>query len=197
MKRIVAALFAFSMGAGMAHGAEISGMMGLYQSQKTKGALETTTTSLGVRYGLEQTGDKMWFGELEYVGTSYSGTGAPDAVSSSAIGGGLYYFLPKIETRFVPYLVGFARFESGKEYQGANTVEKSGLYYGSDVGIRFNASEKWFIDFETNLFKSALTATEKTTPTAGGATSETTRMEIYGDSEGAIATMKVGLGMVL
>lgn len=200
MKRIVAAVFALSMGASVAHGAEISGMGGLYQSEKEKNGAEKTTTSLAARYGLDQEGDKMWFGELGYTGVKDAGT-ADGTSTTITLGGGMYYFLPKIEARFVPYLTGWAQIEStSAENKIAGTKsEISGLAYGSDLGIRFNASDKWFVDFETNLFASNLQETQKDTTTVGGVktTRETTRMELFGDSKGALGAMQLGLGMVL
>ncbi len=201
MKRIVAALFAVSVFAANAQAAELSALSGLYKSNKVKNGLETTNISLGARYGAEVVDGKSWFADVNVNNTSYKVKAgkAPDADSIYSLGGGMAYWMKSLSSdNFTPYLAIAAHLESGKYTNAAGAqVETTGVSYQSDVGVRINTSDKCFINLETNLFKSYLTKTdkEKTTTAAGTTTTETTSMELFGDTNGAFATMTVGLGM--
>lgn len=199
MKRIVAALFAVSVMAANAQAADLSALSGLYKSNKVKNGNETTTMDLGVRYQTDAVDSKSWFADLNYTNINTkvpSPAKSPDPSSNYAIGGGLVWWMKALGSdNFIPYVTFGGHLEGGKTYNNAgNIVETTGISYGSDVGLRVNTSDKCFFEMQANLFNSYLTKTEKEKLAAGG-TVETTTMELFGDSEGAFAAMKIGVGM--
>lgn len=199
MKRIVAALFAVSVMAANAQAADLSAMSGLYQSSKVKNGNENATMSLGVRYQADVVDNKAWFADVNFSNSTTkvpSPAKSPDPSTAYTLGGGLVWTMKALAgDNFTPYVTFGGHLEGGKRYNAAgNIVETTGVSYGSDVGVRVDTSDKCFFIMETNLFTSYLTKTEKEKLAAGG-TVETTTMELFGDTTGAFAAMRIGVGM--
>lgn len=200
MKKLNATLFGLGLlVSSLASANEISLMQGLYKSAKVKNGGGSSEITIGARYGLNEQNKTAYFGEGLITSRSYSGTGAPSGSTSMEIGGGMYYFLPKIGDRFIPYLTAKASFKNNKTIDATFTTEttESGLFYGADFGIRFRANDRYFINFETEMFESALSASTKNKNLATNAETETTRTELYADSTGFMRDMILGFGLML
>lgn len=170
---------------------EISLLRGLYKTEKVDGGLEATTIHFGGRYGLPEDGRGFWFGQLYYAQTSYSGNPAPDSDSTLRVGGGRRYTYEGFTNRIEPYISWLA--EIRQESQGSTDI--SGLFYSGYVGLRLRISPKFFVDLESTLFESALTATVET-DNAGNKT-KTTRTELDAATVGSFANVAVSVGMRL
>jgi hypothetical protein len=198
-----------------AQAAEISFVTGLYKSQESEAETggtsadtgKKTTIEAGARFSDQLDANLFWFGEGLLSLKSYDKGDLPEAPSDSTslgLKGGVRYYFSKLSETVSPYANGYGAFknEQDGEAQGTDIIdrEKNGLYYGADFGIRLSLGPAFFVDLETNLFESALfaTETEETTPATGAKSSnETKKTELYADTSGAFDSVVVALGMRL
>lgn len=214
-KVAVAGFFSLS---ATAQAAEVSLLSGFYRSEDDKvekaSAGGKTEISVGGRFSEPIQGHLFWFGQGDLALRSYRKGDRPaapgDSTSLTATGGVRWYF-NKLSEVISPFAEGYGAFQNDKDAtfrgNGFSETEKNGLYYGASFGIRFSLQKEFFVDFSTNLFESALFATEKTeetsVSTANGTTTTTTttsehkKTELYVNSRGFLQLMTVGLGMRL
>ncbi len=212
--KIFTLIAGFGIAAMPAQAADLSLISGLYQSEDKKVEGEDSGSKsvieVGSRYGDKFDGEMIeWFGQGSLILKSYD-AGANDVSPSNStslrIGGGLRNYFDPLTENVAPFvhLLGEYRADKNGEFtnSGYTETEASGLYYSGAIGLRMGLDGQFFVDFETNLFESALRATEETTVVTiaadGSETkteSESSKTEIYGDSSGALATMGISLGM--
>lgn len=211
--RRLATVFASFMvlsSASQAMATELSLLTGLFQNSKNDPVKENRI-SLGGRYGefLADSKNLLWYVDAGLGMVSYSGRGAPDDGTEITVGGGARLFFDPLGERFRPFVGLGSEFSSSKEYIAGADVEASGLYYYADTGIRlmmgnlaeFEASDvSVFIDFEVQLFNSALFATEKSTmtdPTTGAEVEvKETKFELFASGRGEVNKMTVAFGII-
>lgn len=188
---------------------DISMVSGLYRAQKDKldGTNNggQTTFDVGGRVSGPIDQHLYWLGEGALTLRSYdapTGGRAPDDSTSLRAGGGVRYYFSRFSEFSVPYVQGLGNYRNDKNASadGSTESETSGLFYGADAGIRFGFDKDFFLDLETPLFDSALFATEKseTTTATGTKTKKSrSRTELYVNTTGALASVKVALGLKL
>ena len=164
-------------------------MSGLYRSSSEDQGNDSTEISAGGRYALKVQNASQWFGQAQIVSTSFKGDNAPDDQTVLQVGGGKRYYFKRFSPRFIPYLSWLALLSSSD--QGEN--KQTGVFYSGIFGVRIPLSPKFFVNFETNLFTSALTATEETG--TGETSNKTTRTELYIDSVGGINDSVFSVGL--
>jgi hypothetical protein len=195
-----------------AFGAEVSMVSGFYKSESRKDNGTKTGSSSAVdlagRFGDDLTTSEAWFAQAGLNLRSYNDAGgatAPDNSTGILLGGGVrHYFSPYGESS-VPFVSGMVSYENDKsvDFNGGGTydeVSRSGIYYGAGVGIRLGLNREAFVEFECQLFKSALFATEtvESTDAAGNKSkTERNRTELYVASSGALDETTIALGMKL
>lgn len=200
--------------------AEVSLVSGLYRSKEDKvGGQDQgkeTIINAGGRYADELGVRLFWFGEGDLTLKSYTAGSSGDSPSNStglSAGGGVRYYFDKLGETISPYAYGKGLFRNEKGVARSPgspdyvETETNGLFYSGHLGIRFSLDTDFFFEVETPLFESALFATTETTrvnfTTAAGTTtkttteSETNRTELYANTTGAFADIKVALGMRL
>ncbi len=202
--RILATVVAFSLSSA-ALAAEISMVSGIYQGTKTKIDGDDqggeSAISLGARYAEPLTDAFHWYGEGSLTLRSYDapdGLKAPSDSTSIALFGGVRIYFPEFSQVVTPYFGGRAGFQSIKEGSvgvAATEQEKSGLYYGGSLGFRFEVATDFFAELETQVFESALFATE--TIDNGTTKTEHRHIDIFVDSKGGIGAATAAVGMRL
>ena len=191
---------------------ELSLLSGLYRNASYKSG-DTNSGSmsdlgLGLRFAQPIQGRLYWFtqGNLDLRGYSKgSAAGAPSNSVNLEAGGGIRYYFDKLSDRVEPYVLAGGLFRTDKvatqNGQGYTEVDKNGLYYHADFGIRFSLQKEFFVDFEVPLFESALFATEKTINAvySGNGTTTTSnekqRFELFAQSTSPFNGMNVALGL--
>ncbi len=201
-------------GASTVLASELSLVTGLYQYKKYDPVKESRF-NLGGRYGefFSDSKNLLWYVDGALGTVSYSGRGAPDDGLEVKIGGGVRLFFEPLGDRFRPFAGVGGDFRTTKQFDDdalvPADVETSGIYYFADAGIRllmgnlaeFEASDvSVFLDFQANLFTSALFATEKRTvtdPTTGAKTeNKRTNFDLYVDGQNNGLDMTVALGLI-
>lgn len=203
-----------SLSSTMASAHEISLVQGLMQTEKNKNkqtdtnAGGSTTTTVGAVYGNNINGSSG----LDYFAGALlrmksfdapDGGKAPSNRSSVAFNGGVRFYAPVNSQSLLPFAAAKAEYRQMKDGEilagGYRETDEDGLYYGVDVGIRGLFAEKYFIDFFIPVFQSALFSTSRkvTRDTNGNVTAdtETTKTDLYVDSDSQLVQIGIGLGM--
>lgn len=195
-----------------AQATELSLVSGLYRGENNKvngaSASKKSTIDLGARLSQPLDGHIYWYGGAQLAQKTYDRGDAPKAPSDSssiALSGGIRYYFNKLSENVSPYAEGGASFKDVKDATisstGFDETESSGLYYSAAFGMRLNLQKEFFVDLASQLFESALMATDKVeTTTYGQATTtkvERRRNELYVSSfnDNAFAKVTVALGM--
>jgi hypothetical protein len=211
--RNLAAVLAIGFMGTPALAADLSMLTGLYKTESNKTGGDESgskdTIEFGSRYGDKFDGEMVeWFGQGSMILRSYDAGEndlSPSNSTSLRLGGGIRSYFDPLTENVAPfaYILGEYRADKDGTFQsnGYTETEASGLYYSAAIGMRMGLDGTFFVDFETNLFESALRATEESTTVTevGGVEttteSETTKTELYGDSSASLATMGISLGM--
>jgi hypothetical protein len=208
---LLVAMGALTAAAPALQAAEISMVSGLYKSESDTAADtdvgKKQTIEVGLRFADPIDHGLYWFVQGDLQMKSYDkgdNSSAPSDSTGLALNGGLRYYFNKLGENISPYAEGALTYKDTKDAaQGVNQYtesEQNGLYYSGSFGIRFNLAREFFMDLQTQLFESALFATEtaKTTALNGGQSTttktETKRTELYIASTGPLAA-QVALGM--
>jgi hypothetical protein len=205
---------ALLVGATAASAAEVSFVSGLYKSEETEiadnDAGKITTIGAGGRFSDQLDARMYWFGQGVLTMRSYDKGDNEDAPSDStslALGGGVRYYFTKLAESVAPFAYGLGQYKSEKTASGTGSgfteSEDNGLFYGASFGIRLSLDTDFFVDFESQLFESALFATRKTEHTSYDAGTgkktttkdETKRTELWVQSSGPFENMIIALGM--
>ena len=197
----------FLLAATSAAASEVSFVSGVYRYQATKvdrtDTGSQTNIGAGLRYADPIEGRLFWYAQGDLGLASYTKGSGPSAPSNGVnlnAGGGVRYYFQKLADRIEPYVLAGGNLRNDKLVTyGANSytqVERNGLYYHSDFGIRLSLQKEFFVDFELPLSESGLFATEKTTDVTGttSTTSEKQRIELFAQSTGPFNGMNVALG---
>ena len=181
--------------------AEISLISGFYRGAKIENSFEKSEISAGARYSDLFEGHLHYFAESTIDIKTYRSKGgrAPkNRLDLRIVGGGRYYLDP-FTARMTPYCSGnMALIDESdvSENSGGILTEtrRFGLYYGTQIGLRFSLTLEYFMDIEAPLFQSALFAKERV---SFGATSiETTKTDLYLDTSGSFENINIALGMI-
>jgi hypothetical protein len=200
------------LASSLASAAEVSLVSGLYKSEETEiadnDAGKITTIGAGGRFSDQLDSRMYWFGQGMLTMRSYDKGDNEDAPSDStslALGGGGRYYSTKLAESVSPFAYGLGQYKSDKTASGTGSgfteTEDNGLFYGASFGIRLSLDTDFFVDFESELFESALFATRKTettsyaTGTKVTSKDETKRTELWVQSSGPFENMIIALGM--
>lgn len=213
---IGAASVVLLLAAAPVQGAEVSLMSGIYKQAdyETDGddAGKESTIDLGTRYGDKLDEDTTWYGQGRLTMRSYEEgelDAAPSNSTSLSLGYGTRFDFDSFTETSFPYLTLLGEYKNDKRADingnSFTETEKNGLYYSAGVGVRVGLTIDVFLDLESQLFESALFATEKTETTTvapdGSETSsesETQKTELFVDSfEGFFNSVTVSVGMLL
>lgn len=213
LKVLSAALssLAVLMPVDLAQAAEVSFVSGLYKSEDREldgeDAGRKSTIEVGGRYSEALDSQWHWFGQGTLALRSYSGAATPSDSTSLNLAGGLRFYFDRFGESSVPFVYGYGAYRNDKDSDSVDLQvvrETSGLFYGAHAGVRLNLSTLAFLDIETQLFDSALFATETTeraTEAADGSVTkrkyERTRSELYVNTNGAFATTLIAFGIKL
>lgn len=198
----------------VAQAAELSLVSGFFRTEEREvadaDAGKKTTIDVGGRFSEQLDGQLFWFGQGMLTLKSYDKGDVGDAPSDSTslnAGGGIRYYFAKLSENVSPFAYGVALFKNEKDGSATGVsieeTETNGLFYGAHFGIRLGLGTDFFVDFETQLFESALFANETTeteTVTATGTTKsqdETKKTELYVNTTGALQSCVIALGMRL
>jgi hypothetical protein len=206
-----ALVVAVAMTAVPAVAMDLSFLTGVYQSEEQKVAGEKggkkSAIDVGGRVSDQLDTNMVWIGQggLELKSYSAPKNGkAPSNSTSLSAGGGMRYYFGKWSEAATPYLQSIAQYKNQKDATmngaaGYTESETSGLFYGADLGVRFGLDMDFFVDFEAQLFESALFATEESvsydTATDTKTETETTSIALHGSSTGAFSSLVIALGM--
>jgi hypothetical protein len=187
----------------VATSAEVSLINGFYKSEKVTDGLETTVIQLGGRYTDYLSARMAWFANVTLALKTYSASAnEPESMNDIELGGGAKQFFPRLSEKLTPYVSAGASYKtlSGQpSWSSASTSwsEESGIYYRGDLGLRLNFDENAFIELETNIFNSALTAKEKRVVKTPTSKNESTvdRVELFVDSVGSFNNVTISAGM--
>ena len=147
---------------------EISLVQGVFKNRASPGGFRESTLSAGGRYSQPWDDNIFWYGEAQLGFRTYSGGGelTPSDSTSIKVGGGARYYFDHYSDRVIPFAMGrvhLARLrdaESGRGFQGLTERTETGIFYGSDLGVRFSLNDDFFVDIETEVFTSALYSKE-------------------------------------
>lgn len=185
-----------------AQASEVSLVSGLYKSENNKSDGKKTyghsVVEVGGRYSEPYMDNMHWFAQGMLSLNSYSGDNAPSNSTGVLLRGGMRFYFNQFSESFIPYMAGSAGYMTKKTADQTTEVEESGLFYWGDIGLRMEVGQNYFFEVETNLFESALWATQKTKPVDDASTApdtERSRTELYVDTSGAFTETTVGIGM--
>jgi hypothetical protein len=171
-------------------GGEISGAGGLYKSQSRKlaGVKADTATSFEVetRYAEPYEDDLYYFSDIGIYMRSYdaeAGFTSPSNSTGIILGAGGRWHLPPLNEFWAPIILAkvFYSNDSIGAVGTAGEIGKNGIYYSGALALRLTLIQGYFIDFESELFESALFATE--TNSTGAVEVETSKFELYASTE--------------
>ena len=169
---------------------EVSGAGGLYKSQSRKldGVKADTATSFEIeaRYAEPYEDDLYYFSDIGVYLRSYdaeAGFTSPSSSTGIILGAGGRWHLPLMNEFWAPIILArvFYSNDSVGVVGTGGEIGKNGIYYSGAVALRLTLIQGYFIDFESELFESALFATEKNT--TGGVEVETSKFELYASTE--------------
>lgn len=172
--------------AGSSYAAEVSLFdVGIKSNERKFGDAEVDVLTLqgGGRYleYFDQETAAFYYGAL--VISTYDGENSPSDNLGITIGAGQRYYGRPFSPAIVPYVAGFAEFESFETFEDSgSTVETTGINYGAGLGMRFDLFEEVFFELESEVFKASLMSTEKVKSADDETTYEESKFEIFASS---------------
>ena len=199
-----------------ARAADIAMVSGLFKNEEAKidgtNAGGKTEISFGARYHEDMATSMAWFAHGGLSLKNYKGgkdTKAPDNTTGITMGGGVRWYFTPFSTAAVPFASGMGYYKNDKDvdYQAAggfSETESNGLFYAGSGGVRIGMDSRFWVELETQIFDSALYATEKTQSKVvvngeiqDGTKKQTTRTELFVGSFAPLTSTLVSFGMKL
>ena len=197
MKKLVLISSLFFVWNHLSFGAEISLVEGLYRSSEVDGGLSQSEIVLGTRYSEQFDAHMYWFGQASLSMKSYStpNGASPSDSNDINLAGGARYYLERFSNRISPYAEGMIELANRSNADGGGTAKTSGLFYSGHLGLRFSLSDEYFADLSWQTFESALSGSVEYTPNGGGASTKTSRTDLYFASSAGFTNSRLSIGM--